>query len=70
MNLQRVSAGKLRKCSDYLFYTSRRAGRQRPAAPGAEQKEGLVQSQEAFRFLQNYSAEQAYGLTRQSEVET
>ena len=56
----------------WLYRAGEKAGRQRPAAPGAEQKEteGLAQSQEAFRFLQNYSAEQAYGLTRQSEVET
>ena len=54
----------------WLYRTGEKAGRERPAAPGAEQKEGLVQSQEAFRFLQNYSAEQAYGLGRQSEVET
>ena len=54
----------------WLYRAGEKAGRERPAAPGAEQKEGLVQSQEAFRFLQNYSAEQAYGLTRQSEVET
>lgn len=54
----------------WLYRAGETAGRERPAAPGAEQKEGLVQSQEAFRFLQNYSAEQAYGLTRQSEVET
>ena len=54
----------------WLYRAGEKAGRERPAAPGAEQKEGLGQSQEAFRFLQNYSAEQAYGLTRQSEVET
>ena len=54
----------------WLYRAGEKAGRERPAAPGAEQKEGLVQSQEAFRFLQNYSAEQAYGLGRQSEVET
>ena len=53
----------------WLYRAGEKAGRERPAAR-AEQKEGLVQSQEAFRFLQNYSAEQAYGLTRQSEVET
>ena len=42
-----------------------------PAAMPLEQREArrLREGQEAFRSLQNYSAEQAYGMLRKEEVD-
>lgn len=43
-----------------------------PAAKPLEEQEArlLREGQEAFRSLQNYSAEQAYGMLRKEEVDT
>ena len=60
-----------------LFYTGVRAGRREvpPAAPkppreeplGEAERKRMQEGQEAFRALQNYSAERAYGMLRSEE---
>ena len=54
-----------------LYHAGVRAGERSPVPAPMERKavEGLAESQEAFRLLQNYTAEQAYGLRFEGEAE-
>lgn len=55
-----------------LFYAGMKCGgrAKQPAPVWKEQTEHERLRQEAFRQLQNYSAEQAYGLLRGREADT
>lgn len=55
-----------------LFYAGMKAGSRQPGPKAMEETEArrMREGQEAFRCLQNYSAEQAYGMLREGEVNT
>lgn len=59
MALLLFSAGAVAGWGAHQFYTKNRA----PSVetPGEQERRRLMEEQQAFRLLQNYSAERAYG---------